>query len=69
MTMLVSCLSVGVDASDLFTIRSISVDSEADDANAARKLALAEGQERALKILLRKLTLDADHDRLPGVEG
>ena len=43
MTLSVSCLSVGVDASDLFTIRSISVDSEADDANTARKLALADG--------------------------
>jgi len=69
MTLSVSCLSVGVDASDLFTIRSISVDSEADDANTARKLALADGQERALKMLLKKLTLDADHDRLPVVEG
>ena len=67
-TILVSCLSARVDASDLFTIHSISIDFEANDANAARKLALADGQVRALKALLKKLTLDTDHGRLPVVE-
>ena len=69
MTILASCLSERVDASDLFTIHSISVDFKADDANAARKLALVDGQERALKALLKKLTLDTDHGRLPVIEG
>ena len=67
-TMLASCLSARVDASDLFTIHLISIDFKANDANAARKLALADGQDRALKALLKKLTLETDHGRLPVVE-
>ena len=62
------CFAASVDADDLFVVRSISVDSEADDANAARALALAEGQERAFGLLLKKLTLDSDHGRLPTIE-
>jgi len=65
---LASCLSARVDASDLFTIHSISIDFKADDANTARKLALADGQNRALKALLKKLTLGTDHGRLPVID-
>ncbi len=36
-------------ADDLFTISSLSVDTSAQDANEARQLALADGQERALR--------------------
>ena len=63
-----SCFAASVDANDLFVIRSIPVDSVADDANAARKLALAEGQESAFGMLLKKLTLDTDHGRLPTIQ-
>ena len=55
-------------ADDLFTISSLSVDTSAQDANEARQLALADGQERALRSLLEKITLDSDHKRIPLVQ-
>ena len=60
-----ACFSSMAVANDLFTVSSVAVDSTEDDANAARRRALAEGQERALKLLLEKITLDSDHSRLP----
>ena len=60
-----ACFSSIAVANDLFTVSSLAVDSTEDDANAARRRALAEGQERALKLLLEKITLDSDHSRLP----
>ncbi len=50
---------------DIFTITGVAVDAEAETATAARKLALAEGQRRALRRLLRRLTLRADYSRHP----
>ncbi len=50
---------------DLFAVTGVGVDATAEDAAAAREVALAEGQTRALAILLRRLTLRRDHERLP----
>ncbi|MFQ5954797.1 MAG: DUF2066 domain-containing protein [Kiloniellales bacterium] len=55
----------GTDEDDLFTVAGVKVDATADTAAAARDVALAEGQERALAILFRRLTLRRDHARLP----
>ncbi len=50
---------------DLFAVTGVGVDATAEDAAAAREVALAEGQARALASLLRRLTLRRDHARLP----
>lgn len=52
-------------AAQLFTVSDVEVDSTAASAQVAREKALAEGQRRALRLLLEKLTLKSDHGRLP----
>ena len=48
-----------------FAVTGVAVDVTAENAEAARTQALAEGQRRALRRLLVRLTPAADHDRLP----
>jgi hypothetical protein len=55
-------------AADVFTVSGISVDETADTAAAARAAAFRRGQRTALTTLLQRLTLRADHGRLPSVE-
>ena len=57
--------AAGAGEDDLFAVTGVGVDATADNAAAAREVALAEGQARALAILLRRLTLRRDHATLP----
>ena len=50
-----------------FGVSGVAVDVIAENAEAARTEALAEGQRRAFRRLLMRLTLAADHDRLPSL--
>ncbi|HUK58472.1 MAG TPA: DUF2066 domain-containing protein [Stellaceae bacterium] len=50
---------------DVFTVAAVPVDATAANANAARDQARRDGEHRAYQMLLERLTLDADHARLP----
>ena len=52
-------------AADLFTVPNLAVDATAADASAARDQAIADGEQRAFAIVLQRLTLAADRNRLP----
>lgn len=51
----------------LFEVSNITVDVTADSAANARVQAMAEGEQKAFELLLRRLTLQAYHNRLPDV--
>lgn len=53
------------DAVDVFEVTGVAVDVTAETAAAAREQAHAEGEVRAFRRLLERLTLRADHARLP----
>jgi hypothetical protein len=53
------------DQPDIFTVAAVPVDATAANANAARDAARTDGERRAYKILLDRLTLAADRDKLP----
>lgn len=50
-----------------FDVSGVAVRARADDAVAAKEAAVADGQARALEIVLRRLTRAADAGRLPRV--
>jgi hypothetical protein len=52
-------------AGDPFSVAGVTVDATAATAAAARDAALAEGQRKAMRELLERLTATADHARLP----
>ena len=52
---------------DLYTVGSIKLDATAADSNTARSDAISEGQEQALTLLLKKLTLPKDKAKLPSL--
>ena len=52
---------------NVYAVENVAVDQTAETAAAARDIALAGGQQGALQRLLRRLTLSADHQRLPNV--
>ena len=52
-------------AQDVFEVSGVAVDVTAETAAAARARALAAGEQRAFEILLDRLTLKSDMDRLP----
>jgi hypothetical protein len=54
---------------DVFTIPHVAADATAANASAARDQALAEGQRKAFRILMQRLTLPTDASRLPNVSG
>lgn len=54
---------------DAFTVRGVDVDVTAANPQAAKDQALAEGQNRAFRLLLERLTQPADHNRLPKADG
>lgn len=54
---------------DAFTVRGIDVDVTAANPQAAKDQAIAEGQNRAFRLLLERLTQPADHARLPKADG
>jgi len=49
----------------VFTVRNVAVDQTAATASEARESALADGQRKAFRQLLERLTPRAQHDRLP----
>ncbi len=55
-------------SADPYVVADVEVDASAVTAAQARDVALAEGQRRAFNRLLRRLTLGADHGRLPKVD-
>jgi hypothetical protein len=52
-----------------FEVSGVAVDVTAETAAAAREKALLEGEARAFRHLLERLTLRGDHDRLPDLGG
>jgi hypothetical protein len=52
---------------DVFTVADVPVDATASSAVAAREAARVDGQRRAFRMLLERLTLVADRGRLPRV--
>ena len=48
--------TLGVQASNLFEVKNVSVDAEASSALEARGIALKNGQTRAFQVLLKRLT-------------
>ncbi|HTH16354.1 MAG TPA: DUF2066 domain-containing protein [Magnetospirillum sp.] len=56
-------------AGDAFTVRGVDVDVTAGNPQAAKDQAIAEGQNRAFRLLLERLTQPADHNRLPKADG
>jgi len=52
-------------AADVFTIRGVEVKEKASSELFAKKKALAAGQRKALGDMLKRITLRADHTRLP----
>lgn len=53
------------DADEVYLVRQVAIDATAESALAAKNAAIRNGQRQALNRLLRRLTLAADHDRLP----
>lgn len=51
-----------------YDVEGLSVEATAKDAVTAKADAVAEGQQRALQIVLQRLTRSEDHGRLPSVE-
>jgi hypothetical protein len=60
--------SAAQGAENLFAARHVAVDATADSAAQARDQAIVEGQRRALDIVLRRLTPEAAHARLPRLD-
>lgn len=56
-------------AAEAFTVRGVEVDVTAATVAGAKEQAMAEGQHRAFRMLLERLTAPADHGRLPQVDG
>ncbi len=54
-----------VPAGSVFEVRDVKVDITAETAAKARETALSEGEFRAFRKLLKRLTLSEDHDKLP----
>jgi hypothetical protein len=50
---------------DPFTVEDVPIDATAKDARAARRKALAQGQEKAFNLLLRRLANTSEYGRLP----
>ena len=56
------------ETADPFLVDDIKVDVEAANVTKAREQALAQGEKEALDRLLKRLTLETDHVRLPQVD-
>jgi hypothetical protein len=54
-------------ASDVFSVRDVAVDVTARSATVAREAALANGQRKAFRSLLERLTLRTNHGDLPSL--
>ena len=58
----------GAQAGDLFSVAGVRIDAIAESAQAAQQAALRRGQATALRSMFKKLTLVADHPRLPSID-
>lgn len=58
-------LALAASAKDVFTVADVPLDATAASANAARDAARVDGERRAYAQLFSRLTLAADHDRMP----
>ena len=65
LAMVIAFSSVVEAATDLFEIKGVKVDVTAKTAAAAREQALAEGETKAFRLLIDRLTLPADRELLP----
>jgi len=61
----VASLPARAQGVDPFTVEDVPIDATAKDTQAARRKALAEGQEKAFNLLLRRLAHTSEHARLP----
>jgi hypothetical protein len=52
----------------VYTVAKVAVEAEAKDAVEAKQIAIAEGQQAALRALLKRLTHSSVHQRLPLLE-
>lgn len=68
LTLLLGATSTPSLAADVFTVTGISVDATAETATQARNAAIADGQRRALEVLLKRLALQEDWSLLPTVD-
>ncbi|MBL4614490.1 MAG: DUF2066 domain-containing protein [Magnetovibrio sp.] len=59
--------SVEAAAPRLFEVSNVTVDVTSDSAATARVQAMAEGEKKAFILLLKRLTLQAYHNRLPDI--
>ncbi len=66
--MLFGMVSKPAAAADVFTVTGISIDATAETATLARNAAVADGQRRALALLLKRLALQEDWSLLPTVD-
>ncbi len=62
---LVAGVAAGASADETFVVRDVEVDVTAETAAQARDQALAEGERRAFRIQLERLTSRSDWDSLP----
>jgi hypothetical protein len=58
-----------LQSTDVFSVIDLPMEVSADNPAAARDRAIEEAQSRALRTLLERLTLPADHPRLPKADG
>jgi len=65
LAMVIAFSSVVEAATDLFEIKGVKVDVTSKTAAAAREQALAEGEAKAFRLLIDRLTLPADRGLLP----
>ncbi len=67
-TLLFGAVGTKTMAADVFTVTGIPVDATAETATEARNAAVADGQRRALEVLLKRLALQEDWSLLPTVD-
>jgi hypothetical protein len=63
----VSAPLIAARAADIYTVSDVEVDERASDEVSAKSTGIAKGQRDALQLLLERMTLRADHGRLPAV--
>lgn len=68
LALVVLCGGARAQVLDVYEVRDVPVDVTAETAAQAREQALAEGERQAFDLLLRRLTLAMDRDRLPTLD-
>ena len=65
---LIFMLMVRIEAASVFEVRNVAVDVTAKTAAKAREAAMEEGETRAFRQLLERLTLSDDYGKLPKMD-